>query len=242
MSTIQDEAFDGTLDDTKLKNYLAADPSVIDRVGGSRQLTPLAAACSGGRLSVVKLLLGQKAKPDALSPHNRTPFFYATSAPIVQALISGGAKIDLPCDDDGNTPIMNAIVQLRDKDIVTLLFDNSASLAPKNSRGDTAETLAKKNGMSRSLRPKAERNSLRAQVIDTIMSLVLLVISYANGLTAGAVVGGMVNKLYHIRGIKDDSLAKVPIYLTRWLTFAASHAFKLRKFPHQSQLPISNKT
>jgi hypothetical protein len=213
MSTIQDESLNGTLDASKLSNYLAGDPSIIDRVGGSKDLTPLAAACSRGHLSIVRLLLGQKANPDAPSPHGRTPFYFAASPPIVQALITGGAKIDLPCDDDGNTPLMNAIVQFKDKDIVRLLVDNKASLTQKNSRGETADDLAKKIGMAQYLRPKGDRNTLRAQVVDTILKMVLLILAYANTLT-----GGLVNKLFGIKGVKDEDLAKVLIYLTRWFT------------------------
>lgn len=109
---------------------------------------------------------------------------------------------------------MNAIVQLQDKDIVRLLVDSKASLTQQNARGETAETLAKKNGMEQALRPKGARNTIRARVIDTIVSMVLLIIAYANSLTSGAVPEGIVKKLYNIRGIKDEELAKVSTYLS----------------------------
>jgi hypothetical protein len=218
MATIQDEAFNGTLDSTKLNSYLAADASIIDNIGGTFNVTPLAAACMSGRLDVVKLLLQRKAYPNVPSPHNRTPLYFATTrAPpkdrsaIVEALINSGAKVDLVCDSDGNTPLMNAISQARDKNLVQLLVDKGASLAPENNQKETAEILAKKYGMGRSLQPKAQRNSSRAQVVDTIVNFVLLVISYVNSSLIKNVAKGVVKKLYNISGSRAPDVAKVPV-------------------------------
>ncbi|KAF9465823.1 hypothetical protein BDZ94DRAFT_1159467 [Collybia nuda] len=208
MSIIYDEALNGTLTADGLKEYLNSDPTILDTAGGSKQLTPLAAACSGGHLGVVELLLAQKANPNAPSAHSRTPFFFAATLPIVQVLINGGADVNLVCDDDQNTPLINAILQLKDKDIARLLVDNKASLTQKNKNGDTAESLAKKHGMAQSLKPKGARNSIRARVVDAIMSMVLMILAYANSLTAKATPGGAVKKLYGIQGVEDGALAK----------------------------------
>ena len=216
MSTIQDEAFNGTLTAASLDS--GSNLSMIDREGGNIKLTPLAAACSGGHLDTVKLLISRKANPNARSPHNLTPLYFVTSrnsrpknrAAIVQALIDAGANVNLPCDEDQNTPLMNAIVEIRDdKDVVHLLVDNNASTTQVNRYNRNAKMLADQYKMARHLRSKAERSSTRASIVDIVVSLVLLVISYVNSSLVKTVAGGIVNQLYKIRGETDANLAKV---------------------------------
>ena len=66
------DAWNGTLTENCLENYLADDPSCIDTPGGDQSVTPLAAACMTGRLDIVQLLLHHRANPNALSPRKRT--------------------------------------------------------------------------------------------------------------------------------------------------------------------------
>ncbi|ETW77755.1 hypothetical protein HETIRDRAFT_11852, partial [Heterobasidion irregulare TC 32-1] len=204
----------GTLTADSLKLYLAN--TNIDSVGGQKSLTPLAAASSRGHLDIVHLLLSNHASPNAPSPYGRTPLFYATSKSpakdrlaIVHALLDAGAQIDAcSADDDLYTPLMNAVTEIRDKDVVHELVDRGASLTQKNAQGQTAQDLAKKTGMERDLRPRAERNSTRAQIIDAILSVVMIIIAYINSGVMKDVVAGIVKKLYGINGSKDPELAK----------------------------------
>lgn len=155
MAVIQDAAFEGTLDIATLRDYLSRDRSVINRPGGKRNVTPLAAGCWNGKPHVVNALLNEGADPNALSPHNRTPLYFVTHrspsanrCAIVQALISAKADVDKPCDDEGNTPLMNAIFQTRDEEVVQLLLDNGAKKTQKNARAETPEILAEKYRVS----------------------------------------------------------------------------------------------
>ncbi|THH06245.1 hypothetical protein EW146_g9674 [Bondarzewia mesenterica] len=217
MDNVHDAAWQGTLTAERLKSYLAnADPSILDSPGGLKSMTPLAAASSRGYLDIVRLLLQNHANPNALSLYNRTPLFYATSRSpahdrlaIVRALLDAGALIDACSADDAfYTPLMNAVTEVRDKDVAHELVDRGASLTLKNAQGQTAEMLAKETGMVRDLRPREERNSTRAQIIDLILSVVMLIIAYINSGVMKGSVKGIVKKLYGISGDKDQEVAK----------------------------------
>lgn len=216
MPTIHDEAWHGHLTAATLKKYVESDRSIIDRAGGIKNITPLAAACWQGHLDVVKVLLSGGANPNALSPSSRTPLFYVTtqSRPsnrfaILRALINANVNIDMPCDKDGNTPLMNAISQTKDDRIVRELIDRNASVTTKNAKGETAQTLAEMHRMKRHMRTKAERNSTSAQVVDVVVSLVLLVVSYTNSGFFKSAVRGVVKKLYNFTGAEKPALVKV---------------------------------
>ncbi|KAI0918884.1 hypothetical protein AcV5_001948 [Taiwanofungus camphoratus] len=220
MANIHDDAWRGTLTADRLKQYLAnANASLIDSPGGDKAVTPLAAACWRGHLDIVRLLLDNPhrlANPNSLSLHNRTALFYATSrspakdrCAIVQALLDAGAEIDAcSAADDLYTPLMNAIVEVKDKDVIHTLVDHGASLVAKNGRGETAETLAKQFGMERELQPRSKRNSSRAEIIDLIVALVMFIIAVVNSGVIKDVVKGTVSKLYGITGAKDQEIAK----------------------------------
>lgn len=115
-------------------------------------VTQLAAACWNGDLQTVKMLLAQGADPNGLSPHNRTPLYFVTHrspranrSAIVQSLLDAGADVDKRCDDENNTPLMNAISQIRDKDVIQLLINNGASKSLKNIREEVPKSLAEKH-------------------------------------------------------------------------------------------------
>jgi Ankyrin repeats (3 copies)/Ankyrin repeat len=223
MGNIHDDASDGTLTADLLQSYLLFDPSTIDTPGGRGSLTPLAAACRGGHLNVVRVLLDHKpngAKPNALSINNRTPLFYATShsppkdrSAIVRALLDAGADVDFRFSyDGGNTPLMNAITEVRDKDVVHELVDHGASLTATNDQGETAETLAKRFGIEQELLPKDKRHSTLGAIIDLIVAIVMLVIAYTNNGQIKDAVNGAVKKLYDITGQMpaDNTITTVP--------------------------------
>lgn len=206
MSNIHQDAWDSKLDLANLRRYLAHDKDCINRPApiklhdsSTTVVTPLTAACSRGHLGVVKLLINMGADPDAVSEKGCTPLHFATThtplpdrSAIVKALIGAGADVNLPCDDEMNTPLMNAITHIKDKDVVHLLVDNGAL------RTDMEEALAMKNGMARHLRPKAERNSTHGQMVDIIVSMVELCVAYLNdsGFVKG-VVDGIVRERSH---------------------------------------------
>ena len=145
------DAWNGTLTENSLENYLADDPTCIDTPGGDQSVTPLAAACMTGRLDIVQLLLHHRANPNALSPRKRTPLFYATSTrqerdrlAIVRTLLEAGANVDECYAESGfNTPLMNAITLISNEDVVKELLKHGASPTAKDVTGQTAEMLAK---------------------------------------------------------------------------------------------------
>ncbi|KAF9465824.1 hypothetical protein BDZ94DRAFT_1253276 [Collybia nuda] len=159
------EAWDGTLVEDRLKGYLQNDPYFINSPGGEYEVTPLAAACWKGHLRVVQLLIDHGANPNALSPDNRTPLFFATTrAPpenrpaIVRALLRAGAEVDrCYVENKFNTPLMDAITLFRDKDVVRELLAHGASLTVQNEEGRTAGMLAKSAGLDKELPQLRER-------------------------------------------------------------------------------------
>ena len=147
------DAWNGTLTENCLKNYLMNDPSCIDTPGRDQSVTPLAAACMTGRLDIVRLLLHYHANPNALSPKKRTPLFYSTSTrqerdrlAIIRSLLEAGANVDECYAESGfNTPLMNAITLISDieVDIIKELLKHGASPIAKDVTGQTVEMLAK---------------------------------------------------------------------------------------------------
>ena len=224
MSTIHEDAWNNQLKPATLQRYLANDKAVIDSTapinvdGYTVTVTPLAAACCRGHLDVVKLLLDQKADPNAPSQDGCTPLYFATThtpppdrSSIVQALISAGADVNLPCDDEMNVPLTNAITHIKDKEVVHLLVDNGAL------RTETEEALAMKHGMSRHLRPEAERNSTHGRMVDIVVSMVELCVAYLND---SSFVKGVVEGIMQERSqqkFRTEPIAQTGTHLPGWL-------------------------
>ncbi|KAL6305480.1 hypothetical protein BKA93DRAFT_824895 [Sparassis latifolia] len=214
MDNLHDDAFSGQLTAENLRRYLQYDRSIIDEPGGFANLTPLAAASFHGHLDVVKLLLDHVANPDALSPGNRTALFYVTSRKvrcnqlaIVRALLDAGAKIDKCYDDDGrNTPLMNAIQQLGDKEIVHELVNRGASLTLTNLEGETIKMIAKVRGMEHDVRLRADRELPRAELANFVAAAVMLAVAVGNGGPMEDVLRDAITKLCCASGEKFDGL------------------------------------
>ena len=224
--SIQDKAYDGSLTLSQVKQYFSDNPSYLNAIGGKIGLTPLCAACCGGHLDVVKHILSCGADPNVPSHHERTPLFWitdpqckapsATRCAIIRELVSGkgpgGLKADLdkPCDEDKNTALMNAIIQLKDKDVIEQLVESGASVTIQHYPNQpTAKELGEEHDFAGSLISKAERAKAWGKMIDLIVSFVLLVIAYVNNKTVNMVFGGIVKKYYDI-SVKEGDVPKVP--------------------------------
>ena len=184
------DAWNGTLTGDHLKKYLASDRSIIDTPGGDNSVTPLAAACWRGHLDIVKLLLHEGANPDAISPQNRTPLFYLTrrSPPrnrldIVRALLDAGANVDKCYPENNlNTPLMNAIAVVTDKEVVHELLKRGASLTATNAQGQTAKMLARGTKVEADFLKWTEKtpSELEARLVEFLISLFVLIVTYFN--------------------------------------------------------------
>lgn len=216
--SIQDSAYDGTLTKFQLQRHLSS----INAIGGAKDLTPLAAACLGGHIDTVELLLENGANPNVQSNNERTPLFYitdprckassATRCAIIRELTSGKrglkANVDDPCDDDKNTPLMNVIIQLKDKSVIEQLVECGASPTKKHKANQkTAKELAQLHGFSSSLRTKAETDLEWGKLIDLVVSFVLLVISYVNNTVVSKFAEGVAKRYYDI-SVKETDLPK----------------------------------
>ncbi|KAH9828786.1 uncharacterized protein C8Q71DRAFT_718972 [Rhodofomes roseus] len=215
-TNLHDHAYRGTLTEELLQRFLAgADPSFINSIGGEKKLTPLAAACLRGHLDVVRLLLENRADANAVSSRERPPLFYVTSRTtnnrldIARALLNAGADVDKRFPKDENaTALMNALTEVRDKDLVHELVDHGASLSAKNDGGQSVRDLAKEVGMDQELLTKQERNATRGAVIDLIVALVMFVIAYVNSGLIKDVAFGTISKLYEVSGAKGKNLVQ----------------------------------
>lgn len=201
------DALHGTLTMDRLRNYLENDPSIINAPGGEYNVTALAGACSSGHFDVVELLLAHGAEPNALSPKKRTPLFYATSISpphsrhaIVCALLDAGADVDEYYGEDNyNTPLMNAITMISDKEVVHELLKRGASLTATNAQGLTAEMMAKGTRLDlrrlqsmqlqcqpqprpqlRPPRENIESSEFQRQLMEFVVALVMLLVTYTN--------------------------------------------------------------
>ena len=74
MTGLVDEIFAGPLTPDSLDDHIKDEPSLIDKPGGHRNLTPLCAAVIAANLEAVELLLCYQADPNGMSPTDgRTP-------------------------------------------------------------------------------------------------------------------------------------------------------------------------
>ena len=220
--SIHDRAYDGSLTLSQLRKHCSTHPSSsLNTIGGKINLTPLCAACLGGHLDIVKHFLTCGADPNIPSTNARTPLFFVTDSQstaspaarcaIIRELISGkhGLKADLdkPCDKDLNTPLMNAVMQLKDKVVIEELVDSGASPTIKHyPTQKNAEELGEEFDLAGSLVPKEERDLAWAKIIDLVVMFLLMMIAYFNNNTVNSVMDGIVKQ--HSAKEMDDP--KVP--------------------------------
>ncbi|KAF8340102.1 ankyrin repeat-containing domain protein, partial [Amanita rubescens] len=157
---------------------------------GDNSVTPLAAASWRGHLDIVKLLLHEGANPNAISPQNRTPLFYLTKRSparnrlgIVRALLDAGANVN-ECypENNLNTPLMNAITVVADKEVVHELLKRGASLTATNAQGQTAKMLAGGTKLEADFMKWTERtpSELETRLVEFMVSLLVLIFTYTN--------------------------------------------------------------
>lgn len=117
------------------------------------------------------------------------------------------ADLDAPCDDDQNTPLMNAIIQGKDRAVIRQLVESGASTTIKHSvTGKTPKDLAKEHDLSDYLRTKADTDAAWGNLVDLVVLFVLLVVWYVNTVTI--VVEGIVKKYYNF-SVKEGDIPKV---------------------------------
>lgn len=210
-STIHTDARKGLLTSDKLDKYLASGVKIDDEASGG--FTPLILAAKTGRLAVVELLLKKGAAPNLKSSNGTTPLYVATNATsnrveIVRLLLDRGAKVDATSPEvDNMTPLMVAITKARDPAVVGMLIGAGASLHAKNSRGETAKSLAQLSGIpaiQKYALPPGQQQPGLAELINTLVNFVLFVLAYVNSGFIEGVVKGVVSNLYHIGSAQAD--------------------------------------
>ncbi|KAG8811087.1 hypothetical protein FRC19_004109 [Serendipita sp. 401] len=208
MSNLCDDAWTGNLTNISLQNYLKGGAR-IDEPGGQKNMTPLAAAALAGRQDTVQLLLDAGADPNALSPRGRTALFHATTRPnriiIVRMLLAAGAQVNR-ADDNQTVPLMNAVAQTKDKDVIHELMDHGADATIKNKQNKSPADIAKAVGLDEDVKPRPEREAYKGKIVDLIVSLVLLIIAWVNSGILKDAVKGIAKKLYGISGERNDAL------------------------------------
>ena len=208
MAPLHTASSDGSLTEASLRQYLANTP--IDSVDEATSLTALAAACRKGHLDVVRILLNnapQPANPNAVSSRGRTPLHFATTtcppknrAAIVRLLLKFRADVN-SSDDELNTPLMNAISEVQDKEVVRELVEAGAVRTMRNANDETAETLAEAvPGMKDALQGRSALRLTLLAVIQSIVSVVMFIIAYVNSGKLSNGVKNIARSLYGISG------------------------------------------
>ena len=98
--------------------------------------TPLSISAAAGRAGEVADLLSEGAEVDTVDTGGMTALGWAARSGQVasmEVLITGGARVDLPCGEDGWTPLMHAIHKHHDGAVLELL-DAGASVDGRNGR------------------------------------------------------------------------------------------------------------
>ena len=215
MTELVEDCLRGTLTADRLQAYQDIGNVDVNAPGSSRKVTPLAAACWKGHIKVVRLLLDNAgALPDAPSARGRTPLHFATSqsprknrAAIVQLLLDAGANADAASDEDGlTTPLMNAITQVKDEEVVRVLVDGGGSLDKPNAQKKSARDLAKAQGgrFTRALEGSKGLTSSIAAAIDVFLAVIMFVIAWTNNTAVTEYVVQAANKINERLGPKVD--------------------------------------
>lgn len=220
MATIHSEALNGTLNKTRIRNYRATHGAAfdIDEVD-VRGRTALANAALKGHVGVVEALVLEGADVNKCAKGHRSPLWYATSGTmphrnrmdIVRFLLKNEAEIDEQ-SDDGNTPLMNVIVEFKDPKVISLLRDEGASLQIQNKDGKTAQDLGEKTKdphVIEALRHKSERGALLGDFVQMIISFILVIVAWMNSDVINNVVKDVAKNLYNITGEKRPEITDV---------------------------------
>ncbi|KAI5462816.1 hypothetical protein BGZ63DRAFT_452327 [Mariannaea sp. PMI_226] len=201
-----------TLDEYRRASNFDINAPSAEAGNGTLGLTALALAAKNGHMEVVRLLLGSNADPDGLSSQHRTPLWIVTMrgrgdnrAEIVSLLLQYHAKPDY-CHNElqnGSTPLVNELKQLKDPEVVRLLVD-------KNGRTEAAVKLAADLAdpeIDDAMLSNQQRSKFRSAIIDLISALILFILAWANS----PAMDGIANKVFkkfQIRGNKDSNTAK----------------------------------
>ncbi len=111
--------------------------------------TPLSTAVRKSRKELALYLIGigaSVAPPHGDGFHLLTLAVEVGDADVVQAMLDAGAPIDAAERSTGNTPLHQA-ASLGNARMTQLLVDAGASISLQNSRGETAESLARSLGL-----------------------------------------------------------------------------------------------
>ncbi|KAJ0423154.1 hypothetical protein BJY00DRAFT_58788 [Aspergillus carlsbadensis] len=186
--TLHGDAQDGKLTRASLIKYLAL---VEIDAEDSNGFTALALAVKNGHPSAVKLLLQNGAQADKPVRDGRTPLYLAANAKqnrprVVELLLGADPKpqVDASSPDWNNeTPLMVAITQGRDAEVVRLLTEAGASLTKTNDRGETAVALADQTtnpAIKSALNPKAPQGGIGSALAQLLVSAVMFALAYAD--------------------------------------------------------------
>jgi ankyrin repeat protein len=143
---LQQAAFDGNADAVQ---QLVASGTRVD-AADSEGHTALMWSAFNGHTPVVRYLLDKGANLQAKDKFDRTPLMYACTGPndeTVKLLLSKGASPNRQDKPERFTPLMFAAAEGQLK-VVLLLLEHGADPSTKDADGDTAESMAAKNGHS----------------------------------------------------------------------------------------------
>lgn len=184
LSTLHTESKSGTLTRVSLKEYLRlVEVDVADESGD----TALSLAIRAGHVGAVKLLLQHGADPNKTILDGRSPPYLASFAKengtrIAELLLKHKADVNQALADWGNeTPLMAAIAQARDPQLVRLLVENGASLTSKNDRGETAKDLARQStnpSFTQALLPKDKQENFLPGLSQALRGLGMVALNY----------------------------------------------------------------
>ncbi|KAK6498029.1 hypothetical protein TWF506_004272 [Arthrobotrys conoides] len=209
------DALNGKLNETSLKEYMKAGEDINGRAT-ARSYTPLMGAILKGHEKVVEILLKNEARVDIRAEDDTTALWLATStstrhsSSIVEQLLRKRPDLNaVPRRGTGNTPLMQAIVQLKNEKIVSRLVDEGANLEMRNGEKKTAEELAAAQFNSRllyALLPAEQRANKRASVLQNLRAFISHLIWIVN--TAAGEGMGYMKTVFGISGRRaiDDPL------------------------------------
>ncbi|GAB1310586.1 hypothetical protein MFIFM68171_00796 [Madurella fahalii] len=208
MSLFHDAAA-GTLTREGLLLYLhhhGIDEQSHQRGEGIFGLTPLALAARNGHVDVVRLLLSQGAKADALTGDNKTALWIVTDsgmgrdrAKIVELLLKhkANSRYCHPDLNNGARPLENELRRNKDPEVIQLLVE---------ANGTTAQAEALASGLCNPVIDDAmESTRWRRQIRTATVNLISAFILFILALVDSPGIARMVNKVFQ-NVLADDGI------------------------------------
>lgn len=132
--------------------------------------TPLAIACWAGHVEIVKLLLRNKAKPNALASDNFTALHFASNVDIIKELVKKDKQLVKARVSKGNKTALHLAIPKGNVDVIACLLDVGSDITAKTGAGKSCLELAQSDDVYALLKARYQERLDRLQATGNPLS------------------------------------------------------------------------